>query len=197
MTTKAQTNTCPLFGTDEGSHTRSREERIFLNFEAPSQCRGNVTSWRYCFYDSENDDADDDDASYGAKLIVYRRSSATSNDYVPVSGSITTIQLTSGISSNFRCRSATVAQRFEIQENDVIAACIWDQGDVHPLYLVGDTNNRNAAQELYQYDRRSYDDCTSSQINTVDTSHRDFRRREEYRLHLYANIGMFTRENIL
>ena len=153
-----------------------------------------MTSWRYCFYDSaiDDNDYDEDDVSYGAKLIVYRRSSPTTNNYVPVLGSITTIQLTRGISSNFRCQSATVAQRFEIQENDVIAACIWDQDDVHPLYLVGNTNNPNAAQELYQYDRIHYDDCTSSQINTVNTSHSDFRRREDFRLHLYANIGMYV-----
>lgn len=187
--TRAQSNTCPVFGTDQSSSlSRSREERVFLNFEAPSQCRGNLTSWGYCHYDSQVDD--DDDEEYAAKFIIYRRSSLTSDIYIPVSGSITTTVLSHNAVSRFRCRDETLTQTFEIWENDVIGACIMDKGNINPLYLIGDTNNDNANQRLYQFDRGGYDDCMPSQINSIDTSNSDFVQRSEWNLHLYANIGM-------
>ena len=68
------------------------------------------------------------------------------------------------------------AQRFEIQENDIVGACVWDDGNVNPLYLIG--NDINANQELYQYDRSGYEDCTSMQIGNVDTGCSDFLQRD-------------------
>ena len=191
-----QSDTCPTFGTNQGRISRSREERIFLNFEAPSQCRGNVTSWNYCHYDSgvgdDDDDDDDENANlqYGAKLLVYRRNSATSDDYVPVAGSVTNLVLLNAlVTGNFRCATIAAAQPFEIQENDIIAACVWDDGPINPLFLVGD--DANTDQLLYQYDRTRYDDCTTSQLESVDIGQSDFRQRRDYRLHLYADIGIY------
>ena len=205
-TASGQSDTCPTFGTDQTSIDCSREERIFLNFEAPSQCRGNVTLWNYCHYRSEKGEecSDDDDSGdnnpntlYGAKLLVYRRSSPTSEDYVQVPGSVTELVLVdTNVRAQFRCGTITAAQPFEIQENDVIAACVWDDNDaaggrdINPLLLAGD--NANANQLLYQYDRGGLDDCTASQLASVDTGHNDFRQRRDYRLHLYADIGMHT-----
>ena len=150
-----------------------------------------MTAWRFCYYDSRPSDDDDEDDQFGAKFMVYRRSNPTSDSYVPVAGSIMSNLLRfRDLSSSFRCRTITATQRFEIQENDIVGACVWDQGDVHPLYLIGDTNDNNANQKLYQYDRSSYDDCTSAQIGNVDTGHSDFRQRDEWKLHLYAITGM-------
>jgi hypothetical protein len=189
----AQTGGCPTFGTDQAAAlSRSREERIFLNFEAPSQCRGNVTSWEVCYYNSRtgDDDDDDDDIRYGAKLMIYRRESPSSAVYRPVAQSIKSVQLRyNDVGRSFRCMTMTVAQVFEIRENDVVGACVWDKGDVNPLYLIGDTRDSAASQHLYQYDRSSYDDCTSGQIGTVDVSRSDFIRQRELKLHLYANTG--------
>ena len=196
-TVRAQSDTCPVFGNDQQSSVqRSREERIFLNFEAPSQCRGNVTTWRYCHYtstvgdddDDDDDDDDEDSGTYGAKFLVYRRSSLTSNNYMQVPGSVSSVMLSRSNVRSFQCRQLTVTQPFEIQENDIIAACVWDRGSVNPLYLVGDTNNANV-QGLYQVDRSGYDDCRDYQLASVDTSRSDFRHRQEFILHLQAGIG--------
>ena len=186
----AQSGSCPLFGTDQSSLSRSTEERIFLNFEAPSQCRSNVTAWQFCYYDSRPGDDDDEDDQYGAKFMVYRRSDPTSDSYVPVPGSIMSQLLGSVEFSTFSCMTVNAASRFEIQENDVVGACVWDDGNVNPLYLIGDTNDNDANQKLYQYDRSGYEDCTSAQIGNVDTGHSDFRQRDEWKLHLYAITGM-------
>ena len=177
-----------------------------MNFESPSQCKGNVTSYRYCFYDSvdgyffvsdsdsdsgsdSDSDSDSDAATYRAKLMVYRRSTPTSNIYTPVPGSITTLSLSQRDADRFRCLNEVVSTHFEIQENDVVGACIMRGDSINPLYLIG---NNTANYKLYQLDRSDYDDCTSSQIGSVDTAHEDFMQRRDFIMHLYANIGMLS-----
>lgn len=183
---------CPIFGTDQPSIlSKSTKERLFFNFEAPSQCRGNVTSWSFCYYRSASGDDDDDDEQFGAKFMVYRRATPTSDTYQPVAGSNMSQLLSyNDARAIFRCMTVVVPQRFEIQENDVVGACVWDRGSVNPLYLIGDTNDNEANQKLYQYDMRDYDDCTIEQLGSVDTADSDFRLRDEWKLHLYAITGM-------
>ena len=183
-TVSSQSDTCPTFGTDETSISRSREERIFLNFEAPSQCRGSVTSWNYCHYESR----DGNKEQYGAKLLVYRRSSATSDDYVQVAGSVTELILLNNDVREFDCGTIALTQPFEIQENDIIAACVWNEGAINPLYLVG--NGASTDQYLYQYDRGMREKCKANHLQSVDTGHNDFTLRRNFRLHLHADIGM-------
>ena len=36
-------------------------------------------------------------------------------------------------------------ERFEIQENDIVGACVMDKGSVSPLYLVEEDTNDNIA----------------------------------------------------
>ena len=175
-----------MFGNDQQTElTQSREERIFLNFEAPSQCRGNVTAWRYCHYDSQEDDT----RPYGAKFIVYRRSS---DDYVPVPGSIITIRLESSDVASFNCREFVLEQSFEILENDVIAACVQDDSSTNPLYLIGEADD--GPERLYHYDRGGHENCRDDQLATVETSRSEFRKQEEWRLYLYADIGKLSLE---
>ena len=161
-----------------------------------------MTSYRYCFYDSrtgndDNDNDDDDESSssssssstYGAKLMIYRRSSPSSATYTPVPGSIRTLSLLRSTVGRFRCNDENLPQHFEIQENDVVGACVMDTESVNPLYLIGDTNDNSANYSLYQLDRSGFDDCTNTQIGSVNTGHRNFRRRRDFKLHLYANIS--------
>ena len=125
---------------------------------------------------------------YGAKLLVYRRSSATSDDYIQVAGSVTELVLPNAtVTGNFRCANTAPTQPFEIQENDIIAACVWDDGAINPLYLVGD--GASTSESLYQSDRRNNEDCTASVLASVDTTDSTFRLRGNSRLHLFANIG--------
>ena len=105
-----------------------------------------------------------------------------------MAGSVTELVVTNNdVIGEFRCGTITAAQLFEIQENDIIAACVWDNGDTNPLYLVGDGASTN--QLLYQYNINGYQDCTADQLALVDTSHSRFTLRGDSRLHLHANIG--------
>ena len=194
-------DTSPLFGTQrESSISRSTEERIFLNFEAPSQCKGNVTSWRFCYYRPSTDNVHGGGDDFGAMFIIYRRMSPTSDIYVPVTGSITSKILEYRDLSSFGCLDEPVTNTFldepvtnpiEIRENDIIGACIQDRGSINPLYLVGDTNSNSNNQKLYQLDKSGYEDCRFFQTGSVNTADSDFRLRDEHILHLYANIGEY------
>ena len=163
-----------------------------------------MTSWRFCFYNSRvgggNDEGsrsssnsnNDDNAQYGVKFMVYRRPDLTSDSYMPVPGSITSqLLMSNNVGSTFQCMTVAATQRFEIQENDIVGACIQNQGSVNPLYLIGDTNDINSNQKLYQYDSSGYEGCTSEQIGNVDTENIDFRQRNELILHLYTITGTY------
>ena len=97
-----QSGSCPVFGTDQSTSFRSiQQERVFVNFDSPSQCRGNVTSFNFCHYDSTSRCRT---CLYGAILVVYRRNASNSNLYDPVAGSITCHAVT--------CRSFAAWQRW-------------------------------------------------------------------------------------
>jgi len=189
---RGQSNTCPVFGTDQSTElSPSMETGLFLNFEAPSQCRGRVTSWEVCRYGStcgdgdssrrRRSDAQDDNNNcrYEASFVVYRRSSSGNYELVPES---TTEWILSNDVSQFGCFTVSPDQNFEIQENDVVGACV---GSVNPLYLVGDTNDDNANKRLY----RVINDCTMAQLAATNIG---YEQRNAYKLHLYANTGIKT-----
>ena len=61
-----------------------------------------------------------------------------------VPGSVTELVLVdTNVKAQFRCGTITAAQPFEIQENDVIAACVWDDGATNLLFLAGDNADTN------------------------------------------------------
>ena len=149
-----------------------------------------MTSWRFCYYDSRIIDGGEDD-QYGAKFMIYRRSDPNSDRYVPVAGNIMTQLLAPNeVGSNFSCKTVAATEMFEIQENDIVGACIWNQGNVYPLYLIGDTTDVNANQKLYQYNRNNNEDCTRTRIEDVDTGRSDFQQRNEWILHLHVITGI-------
>ena len=194
-------DSCPSFGTDQSSRlSKSSEERIFMNFEAPSQCTGNVTSWRFCYYRNINDDFDEisNSRDFEAVFLIYRRESMTSDNYVTVVGSVREKALQWSVvqSSRFTCMDEVLSpeEYFEIQQNDIVGACIKDVGSDYPLLLVGTSSGSNF--QTYQLDRRGYQDCTSVRTNIVDTSHSSFRQRSTSTLHLFANIGKIFMHNL-
>ena len=94
--------------------------------------------------------------------------------------------LTSGA---FECRTVSLgaSEQFQIQENDIIAACIIDDRPIKPLRLVGDRSGGN--EVVYQYNANRYEDCTNTQLQTVDTDNNAFTTRSGGRhLHLYVNV---------
>ena len=160
-----------------------------MNFEAPSQVRGRVTKWRFCYYHVRPLFRDSD--LQGAIFMIYRRESPNSDNYMVVPGSITskTLEWREIKDESFGCLVDEIQPRyqFEIRENDIIGACIWDYWSIHPLLLTGISSSVNSL--TYQLDIYPYDDCTYSQFESVDTTHSMFTLRQTAILHLYAEIG--------
>ena len=162
-----------------------------MNFGAPAQCNGTVTSWRYCSYNRyQGDDCDDDDEieRYTSVFLVYRQTGPST--YEPVSGSRKSVTLTLRCSSDggFRCdRLETLSQseQFTVQENDIVAACLMN----FPIHLVG-IQNFGASTDVYQYDANNYEDCTTTQLQSIDVQSSNFTSGTvNYRLHLYAETN--------
>ena len=128
-----------------------------------------------------------------AIFVVYRRKVVTRDTYIPVIGSIKEINIPWGIirKSKFECKEEVLSpdEQFNIQENDIVAACIKDISPNYPLILLG--TSHEADLKTYELDSINDEDCTLSQINRVDTSYFQFRHRSSLTLHLFANIGMF------
>ncbi len=167
-----------------------------MNFESPSQCRGSVTGWRFCYYRNIDDDFGDirDSQEFVAIFIVYRRQNAASNNYIPVPGSVREKRIQWRVikTSRFQCmyENLSTNEYFEIQENDIVGACIKDTfflNPVDPLLLIGTSSGSSVL--TYQWDRSGYGLCSSFQYGFIDTSTGDFGIRSTSTLHLYANIG--------
>ena len=207
-----------MLGSDARSpFSSSNNAKLFMNFGAPAQCSGTVTSWHYCSYnsfqgdggesnedsgsdDNGNEDSESDDRggcqgsqNYTSVFLVYRRN-PTSDIYqvVPGSRKSITLMLDCRNRGGFQCdRTATLTsdEQFIIQENDIVAACLKDTGSTDPIQLVGEESSALSGN-VYWYDGNNYDECTSSQLQTIDTQNSAFTiGGGVYRLHLYAETN--------
>ena len=167
-----------------------------MNFGAPAQCNGTVTSWRYCSYNRlqvDDDDDDDDDcegsASYTSIFLVYRQMVNSIYEPVPGSKKSITLRLTCSNRGGFQCdRVETLSQseQFTIQENDIVAACLRDTSSTNPIRMVG-YQTFGASTGVYWYNANNYEDCTTSQLQSIDVQNSAFTSGSvNYRLHLYA-----------
>ena len=182
---------------------------MFLNFGAPAQCNGTVTSWRYCSYNtyssgSDDDDDDDDDSddsdgnngcgsaqSYTSKFLVYRQTGNSTYEPVPGSTKSVTITLNCPSDGGFRCREVTLSQseQFTIQQNDIVAACLMDTTSTNPIRNVGEGSAQSGSGQVYHY-VSGYQSCTTSELQSIDTQNPNFTSRNGiYRLHLYAEVS--------
>ena len=186
---------CPLLGSDiQSQFSQSNKERIFINFGAPAQCNGTVTSWRYYSYNryQEEDDECDDREYYTSKFLVYRQTGSSTYQPVPGSTKSVTISLRCPSHGGFRSRSVTLSQseQFSIQQNDIVAACLIDSGSTNPLRIVGEGSSQSGSGQVYQYDVSGYQSCTTTELQSIDTQNPDFTSRNGiYRLHLYAEVS--------
>ena len=177
-----------------------------MNFGAPAQCNGTVTSWRYCSYnrypEHSGDDDDDDDesndcrgsASYTSVFLAYRRTAPGASTYEPVPGSTKLVTLTLNCQNNggFQCREVmlTQSEQFSVQENDIVAACLMDTSSTDPIRVVAiGEQSSSASNQVYQYNVRDYQQCSISQLQSIDTQNNNFiLNNGRFRLHLYAEI---------
>lgn len=201
---------CPLLGSNfHTQFSQSNRARLFMNFGAPAQCNGTVTSWHYCSYneyihcdddaddDDDYDDDDDDDDSdgscrsqhYTSKFLVYRQTGPSTYQPTPGSTKLVTLSLTVPSDGGFQCRNISLSQpeQFIIQKNDIVAACLMDNRSTNPIRIVGEQNS-GPSKQVYRYNADNYEDCTVSQLQTININTQDgtFLQSIKYRLHLYA-----------
>ena len=158
-----------------------------MNFESPSQCKGNVTGWRFCFYRNINLINISSENVFRSIFMVLRRQSLTSNYYSPVQESIHKKTLGNDELKNtreFMCMQENLnsEEYFAVQENDIIGACIGANGTNTPLLLVGRSSEANHL--TYVTSSMSCNMFIRSKSNSLD-----LQKRSDLTLHLYADIG--------
>ena len=160
-----------------------------MNFGAPAQCNGTVTSWRYCSYNRYlQDDECEGTESYSSVFLVYRQTGNSTYEPVPGSTKSVMLSLRCPRDGGFRCgRLETLSQseQFTIQENDIVAACL----KFSPIRVIGDESS-GSSRQVYQYDGPFYQFCLTSQLQTIDVRNSDFTLNNGvHRLHLYAETN--------
>ena len=119
--------------------------------------------------------------------MAFRRQSLTSNYYSPVQESLHEITLGYDELNNtreFMCvqENLNSEEYFEVQENDIIGACIGAGGTNNPLLLVGKSSETSHLTYV-----TSSTNCNMFIRNIVNTL--DLQKRSDLTLHLYADIG--------
>ena len=165
-----------------------------MNFGAPAQCNGTVTSWRYCSYNRylEDDDECDDAERYTSIFLVYRQNGTSTYEPVPGSTRSVTLTLRCPRDGGFRCdrvEQLSQNEQFNIQENDIVAACLKDTGSINPIRIVG-YERFGPSSYVYRYNAGNYEDCTTSQLQSIDVQNSILTSNNFiYGLHLYAETN--------
>ena len=161
IATAASSAVCPQFGSYQNSSCSAYSPRVglYLSRDSPSQCHGKMTQWNFCYRRSSTFSA-----THGVKFMVYRQNTNTSV-YYRVSNSLTTY--TSNNLAWQKCLSIPLGQNksFDIQPNDIAAACMIHDSNTKPLQLA--CRDRNVALRITE---QSYDDCTEDQLLSLDIS---------------------------
>ena len=176
-----------MFGDDTILSSSSSRRRLFINFDSPSQCNGRVTGWNYCYWrDGDNDD------TLGVRFLVYRRDTTT-GAYHPVPDSLYTLTVRYQdlqTTNNFGCGNVTLDpdQQFDILLNDIVSACMIDDGTIKPLFVT-----HNSGQVAYYLDSDDLDTCADEQLMTITED--QVRNTRDNVLTVHASISKFTLEN--
>ena len=177
------TDSCML-GTNKNSSMKlSQLEGMFINFESPAQCRGIITSWRYCFYRP-----DLNNRQFAAKFMIYRQNSSYNGKFYLVRESVDWLKLIwSNIENiNYQCQDIVLTEReqFEALPNDIVGVCFINRWRAHSISIVGVSMETN----LLTYHIRN-DGACSTGIEKLDTRAGYVEQQPSLVLHIYANIG--------
>ena len=178
------TQTCPVFGTDltKKKPASPNKTGLFLNFESPAQCNGMARAWHYCYYGR----AITDPFVFAADFVVYRKTNLNSNVYERVALKSVVKSPDELQSTGFHCETVTLEQSeyFEVQEDDIIGACLIEEGTQTRIGIVSHLVNGHG--EVYQPNQNT-ELCDPSLFETVDFGTMFEQRRHV--VHLYINIG--------
>ena len=164
-------------------HSLSSAKGLFLDLQNPAQCSGIVTAWNYCFYRIESTS----DLNYIVDFVVYRRM-GSSDDYQLVQSSYRTVDMTgnqlAALDGHFNCFTIQLpeSEMFEIQEDDVLGACLNDKGDDHKVL---DILAKSVTSTLYVTDG-----CTESRASIASTIRSDrLTSSRSFALHLFVDVS--------
>ena len=177
------TQTCPVFGTDltEKKPVPPTRAGLFLNFESPAQCNGTATAWHYCYYGRDITDP----FVFAADFVVYRKTSLNSNEYERVALKSVVKSPDDLQSTGFHCETVTLEQSeyFEVQEDDIIGACLIEDGTQTLLNIL--SHQVNGHGEVYRPHQNTL--CDPSLFEMVDFG--GLFEQGKHVVHLYINIG--------
>ena len=163
-------------------HSLSSAKGLFLDLQNPAQCSGIVTAWNYCFYRIESTSD-----NYIVDFVVYRRM-GSSDDYQLVQSSYRTVDMTgnqlAALDGHFNCFTIQLpeSEMFEIQEDDVLGACLNDKGDDHKAL---DILAKSVTSTLYVTDG-----CTESRASIASTIRSDrLTLSQSFALHLFVDVS--------
>lgn len=157
-----------------------REVGILMNFGAPSPQTGVVTSWN--FY---HNCAIPRFFRYHATFMMYRLN-ATTSQYQVLPESIQSISvecMNAGVTLRGN-RTLMVEEQFQVEEGDIVAICLPNDGRV-PLRIASMLNaNRDRASNIREFSVNQGEGCSTEQLQTI--SFQDLDLRQDLLLHLYA-----------
>ena len=152
---------------------------LFMNFDAPSQCR---TQWNYCyilFGDSDN--------TFGVKFMVYRESDVAEVYNVVPGSNYTLLRSYSQLQLGQDCGTVELSssERFQILPNDIISACLVDNDKNNIEHLIITSIAIGSEARQLAVDRR----CFDSELRTIDAGPGGINSPRSRRLHLHATIS--------
>ncbi len=109
-------------------------------------------------------------------------------DYRIVQGSVHSVTRTQSQVNGFGCDIEPLGetQQFQVQQNDVIAACTVDTSSAKPLRVHAQDADGHKLMKL-DIDTGNSDSCSSSDLTQIEGS--KLKKRMRFALHLFANIG--------
>ena len=171
--------------TDRSEHSQSDAKALFLDLQNPAQCSGTVTAWNYCFYRIESAL----NQTYIVDFVVYRRV-GSGNIYRLVENSNTIVDLSGGqlaaLNSDFNCTRTPLpeSEMFEIQESDVLGACLNEVGSNHKVL---DILAESVTNTLY-----AIVGCTESGVNIPSMiMSNQLAPSPSFALHLFVDVSEF------
>ncbi len=176
---------CPEpFGSDlQDQEKKSSNKGLFLNLDNRAPCSGTVTAYHYCYYDLDTDA----EAVVAVFFMVYRQNG---NHYTLVDRSWHSVTKTQNplVQDGFVCEEEPLEEvdQFQVEENDIIAACTVDTSSTRPLSVLAENAQGHSLQRL-DIDTGDSDGCLPSELNMIAAS--NFEEFSTFALHLFADIG--------
>ena len=149
--------------------TASGTNRFYLNTAKRASCNGTISKIDYCYYGPRKIMKNTD--GYQATMALYRLSDGgISYDKVSDTVNISKLRIASSeetILVGFNCDSYLLSENVQVQEGDVIGACIYDPGfRSEPLVLVGESASNGY---LMMYQDTSSAGCSSDALPDIVT----------------------------